>query len=416
MNRAEGRLVLPLPGDGLVAHEAGLSLVCAVPGASTAHLVDGLLDALAEVAAADGDGERAGRLLVRRAARILAAERGSRPLACAVAGPAGHGAVAVLASGAATARVVPVRDAEIRIGGDPGASADRIVGGPVAELELMLPGAGPADPRLRLGSGVVRGGGLREVTVREPEATPRAEPRAEPRKEPRAEPHAKPRTGPRAEPLRTRIDLVRPEPLPAPSPPAPSPAAPSPTAVDGPGAEEGTESPDEPVSLIRQRPKRRASGPRVLGVNCKNHHFNDPRAAYCAVCGISMLQMTLAPFHGPRPPLGVLLFDDGHTIPLDDDQLIGREPARAQEVTGGRARPVRLTDRDGSISRRHVLVALQEWRVKVVDLGSVNGTALKKPGEQEFQRLPPESAVVLPPGSTVRVGRSRTFRFESNRE
>ncbi|MGW2307549.1 hypothetical protein [Actinomadura luteofluorescens] len=147
--------VRPLAGDGLVAQEGELSLVCAAPDAATAALVDGLLAALEQVAAGGGDGPA----LVRRAARVLAAQHGNRPLACALAGPAGRAGFAVLVSGDAAARVMLADGREVRIGGDPHGAADRVVEGPVASLELTLPGAGRAEPRLRLGSGVTRGGG-----------------------------------------------------------------------------------------------------------------------------------------------------------------------------------------------------------------------------------------------------------------
>nr|WP_190868889.1 FHA domain-containing protein [Actinomadura sp. RB99] len=129
-----------------------------------------------------------------------------------------------------------------------------------------------------------------------------------------------------------------------------------------------------------------------------------------------MLQLTLSPFHGPRPPLGVLLLDDGQAVPLEDDHLIGRRPDRAPEVAEGRAHPLRMTDTEESISRRHVLVRLEEWQVNVVDLGSANGTAVRAPGAADFVRLPPDTPVELAPGATVRVGLTRTFRFESNRK
>ncbi|MFD0533445.1 hypothetical protein ACFQY7_06235 [Actinomadura luteofluorescens] len=96
---------------------------------------------------------------MRRAARVLAAQHGNRPLACALAGPAGRTGFAVLVSGDAAARVMLADGREVRIGGDPHGAADRVVEGPVASLELTLPGAGRAEPRLRLGSGVTRGGG-----------------------------------------------------------------------------------------------------------------------------------------------------------------------------------------------------------------------------------------------------------------
>ena len=48
----------------------------------------------------------------------------------------------------------------------------------------------------------------------------------------------------------------------------------------------------------------------VEGVYCKNGHFNDPDARYCAVCGISMGQLTKIRQKGTRPPLGVLILGD----------------------------------------------------------------------------------------------------------
>ncbi|MUN37652.1 FHA domain-containing protein [Actinomadura sp. NEAU-AAG5] len=373
----------PLPGDGLVAQEGSLSLVCAAPDAVTAPLVDALLTALEEVAEADGDGTA----LVGRVAGLLAARRGLRPHACAVAGPSGESGLAVLVSGDAGARVMLAGGAEVRLGGAPGGTEERTVQGPVASLELALGTAGRAEPRLRLTSGVVRGGGLRRSLRRPARASVRP---------------VRPAAGSAAQ---AAVRAAGKPSVQEPARPAPK-VAPPPTAI---------EPAPEPVSLIRKHP-RRATGPRVLGVNCKNEHFNDPRAHYCAVCGISMLQLTLSPFHGPRPPLGVLLLDDGHTIPLDHDQLVGRVAEKAPEVAAGKARPLRLTDEEASVSRRHALVRLDEWQVSVVDLGSANGTAVRDPGTEEFRRLPPETAVELRPGATVRIGLSRTFRFESNRK
>ncbi|MEV4259644.1 hypothetical protein AB0J52_41340, partial [Spirillospora sp. NPDC049652] len=90
-------VVRPLPGDGLVAREGGLSLVCALPGAAAAAVVDGLLRALQEAAAA-GEG---GRELVSRVIGVLSAsdESDGGPLACAAAGPTPDGGVAVLVGG-----------------------------------------------------------------------------------------------------------------------------------------------------------------------------------------------------------------------------------------------------------------------------------------------------------------------------
>ncbi|MFG1699983.1 FHA domain-containing protein [Nonomuraea sp. NPDC049309] len=155
--------------------------------------------------------------------------------------------------------------------------------------------------------------------------------------------------------------------------------------------------------------------PMVYGVDCKNDHFNDPRSPYCAVCGIALVQRTLVPYKGPRPSLGVLILDDGTTLPLETDYLLGRDPERAPEVAGGSARPAKVTSPDGSVSRRHLRVALDGWDVNLVDLGSVNGTQIQPPGDPNFYDIPPNEPVTIAPGTTVRVGVSRTLRFEAHR-
>ncbi|MDF5753805.1 FHA domain-containing protein [Spongiactinospora sp. TRM90649] len=177
-------------------------------------------------------------------------------------------------------------------------------------------------------------------------------------------------------------------------------------------------APDQPEQGEPEAPAEQAepdSRPLVYGVDCKNDHFNDPRVPYCAVCGIALVQRTLVPYKGPRPPLGVLLLDDGMTLRLDTDYLLGRDPERAAEVTSGQARPAKVTSPDGSVSRRHLRVALDGWDVNLVDLGSVNGTQIQPPGDPNFYDIPPNEPVSIAPGTTVRIGVSRTMRYESHR-
>ncbi|MEU6427903.1 FHA domain-containing protein [Microbispora sp. NPDC046973] len=155
--------------------------------------------------------------------------------------------------------------------------------------------------------------------------------------------------------------------------------------------------------------------PMVYGVDCKNDHFNDPRAPYCAVCGVPIDQRAVVPYKGPRPLLGVLLLDDGMALPLEADYLLGRDPERAPEVQSGEARPARVTSPDGSVSRRHLRVFLDNWDVNLLDLGSVNGTQIQPPGDPNFYDIPPNEPVPILPGTTVRVGVSRTMRYEAHR-
>jgi hypothetical protein len=216
-------------------------------------------------------------------------------------------------------------------------------------------------------------------------------------------------------------------------PPVPDEAVPGPDARPAPGdipPDDIRSQPFESVLLIQPAdapapppppPATRFdpepdSRPEVWGGDCKNGHFNDPRAHYCGVCGIAMGQLTVIPRRGPRPPLGVLLMDDGMALRLDADYVMGRDPERAELVTSGKARPARVDDQSGSVSRRHLQVRLHEWDVQLIDLGSVNGTYVMPPGESEYQQIPANQPVQILPGTMVRLGASRSFRYESHRK
>ncbi|MFI9592874.1 protein kinase [Nonomuraea sp. NPDC052265] len=163
---------------------------------------------------------------------------------------------------------------------------------------------------------------------------------------------------------------------------------------------------DETVPL----PDVPRDGVQVYGVDCENGHFNDPRLATCAVCGRA-LKRTLVPHKGPRPPLGMLDLDDGTTFRLDATHLVGRSPETAPEVVAGKARPVKMDDSEGTVSRHHLRVKLDGWDVNVIDLGSTHGTRLRLPGDAVAHDLPPDEPVTIRPGTSVTLGRSRRLRL-----
>ncbi|MFI6925332.1 protein kinase [Nonomuraea spiralis] len=169
-------------------------------------------------------------------------------------------------------------------------------------------------------------------------------------------------------------------------------------------AEETTPLPDVP-----------ADDAQVYGVDCDNGHFNDPRLVACAVCGVALARRGPVPYKGARPPLGTLVLDDGTSFPLDATYLIGRAPETAPEVAAGEARPVTVTDQEGTVSRRHLRVKPDGWDVNVIDLGSAHGTHVRFPDEAAAKEIPPNEPVTLRPGSTVTLGRSRRLRLKNDR-
>ncbi len=155
--------------------------------------------------------------------------------------------------------------------------------------------------------------------------------------------------------------------------------------------------------------------PLVMGIYCKSGHFNDPEARYCAVCGIGMAQVTKVPQEGRRPPLGVLVLDDGSVCQLDADYVMGREPTLDKSVADGRARPLRLGGAPDLVSRIHARVELDGWQVFITDLNSANGTLVLLPGETTGTRLAPGVRTPLVAGAQIRLGDAYALRYDSHR-
>jgi hypothetical protein len=236
----------------------------------------------------------------------------------------------------------------------------RTIDGPLWTVELALPDGGAPDPRCSLEGGVVSGAGLL-AQLRRPAPPVRLPDRAAP------------------------FEAVIVLPGHAPEP------------------EAGPEAAGETATHAL-----------IEGVYCRDDHFNDPDQRYCQICGISMAQLTQVTRLGPRPPLGLLLLDDGSTLRLDTDYVVGREPETDRDVAARQARPLRISGPASGVSRRHVRIRLSGWRVELVDLDSANGTFLHRPAASEPERLVPGVPVAVAPGARVDVGR-RWFRYESHR-
>jgi hypothetical protein len=150
----------------------------------------------------------------------------------------------------------------------------------------------------------------------------------------------------------------------------------------------------------------------VQGVVCSRGHFNDPRSRFCSSCGISMVQQTLNLVPGPRPPLGVLVFEDGSTYSLSSDYVVGRQPDVSPLVQQGRSLPLALEDDERTISRAHAELRLEGWDVQFVNLSSTNGSFVWDPGTSQWVQLQPDQPLVLSSGMRIALGR-RTAVFES---
>ncbi len=151
-------------------------------------------------------------------------------------------------------------------------------------------------------------------------------------------------------------------------------------------------------------------GPVVEGRRCAFGHLNAPAAAYCSRCG-ALVDRRAPLERGPRPPLGLLVADDGVAFVVEGDLVIGRDPAAFVAQRGGRSfdgagrlAPVVLPDRTGALSRAHLELRIERWQVLAVDVGSANGTWVRPPGAAQPLRLPPGQPVPLGVGSDIHLG------------
>ena len=152
--------------------------------------------------------------------------------------------------------------------------------------------------------------------------------------------------------------------------------------------------------------------PQIQGTPCPRGHLNDPRSQVCAQCGTRIEESGGQQVAGPRPPLGLLVFDDGATYSVDAEYLVGRMPEADERVTSGELRSLPLEDGSGAVSRVHAEIRVTGWDVQLVDSGSRNGTFVSGPGDPGWTQLPAGQSHRLVPGTRVRLG-GRSFHFDS---
>ncbi|MGW5384825.1 FHA domain-containing protein [Nocardia sp. NPDC003963] len=165
---------------------------------------------------------------------------------------------------------------------------------------------------------------------------------------------------------------------------------------------------------LRRRTEATAKGNartvKVMGFKCARAHPTDPRAAFCSVCGMPVDQ-TQPLIEVVRPPLGILVLDDGATYLLEGDSVLGRDPDNSEPARRGLT-PLQVVDNSGGMSRAHAELRLANWDVTLVDRGSTNGTRTRAAGYRDWVRIPPHQPVVLIPGTEILIGH-RTLRYES---
>lgn len=140
---------------------------------------------------------------------------------------------------------------------------------------------------------------------------------------------------------------------------------------------------------------------------CPQNHANPPQMSMCRLCS--------APLDGPtvriaRPSLGTVRVSTGMFFDLDRPLLLGREPRLDGVDADSVPRLIVLQSPDKAISRNHVRVDIDGWSVHAVDLGSTNGTYLRR-GAADDVRLMPDEPKMLMAGDVLVVDDVQ-IRFE----
>ncbi|WP_067833097.1 FHA domain-containing protein [Nocardia lijiangensis] len=427
------RQVEVVAGNHAVARVAGAVLVVAHRGrdrpTEDAPAVIAL-ESLAELvrAAVEQQPSGPGALVARQATRWLMkhAEQISPgvPIDFGILSAAENGGMAIFLHGAVTAVLAGDGRSERYRGSDAAFTVDRVAAVPARGVALFIDdteGRIPEMPEQRgigwLVEGIAQAGG---AIVWSDGARSRPAPASQPETaEQRAPQHRTP-----AAPLPTaRIDPEpRQRPRPEPEPELTATQASTSmldSVTDRPDPHEadtqvgGTNPAPQPDPDLQRRleatAKATALTVKVMGFKCARAHPSDPRAAFCTVCGMPVDQ-TQALIEVVRPPLGMLILDDGMTYMLAADAVLGRDPENSEAAQRGLI-PLKVEDNSGGMSRAHAEIRLINWDVTVVDRGSTNGTRTRLPGYRDWVRLNPNQPMSLVPGTEVMIG-NRVLRFE----
>lgn len=106
---------------------------------------------------------------------------------------------------------------------------------------------------------------------------------------------------------------------------------------------------------------------------------------------------------GPPTALGTVDISTGGGFVLDRSAVIGRRPRASRVSADDVPQLVTVPSPQQDISRSHLELRLEGWRVIALDMGTTNGTTLERPG-MEPVRLRAGEGVVLGEGDRLDLG------------
>ena len=99
-----------------------------------------------------------------------------------------------------------------------------------------------------------------------------------------------------------------------------------------------------------------------------------------------------------------LLFDDGKSLSVDGDLVLGRRPEQHDMVVSGGARAIAIEDTQNVLSSAHAAIQIRGSEVYLLDLGSLNGTHIASSAATEWTRLDSGVARRLEEGDRLLLG------------
>ena len=138
--------------------------------------------------------------------------------------------------------------------------------------------------------------------------------------------------------------------------------------------------------------------PSVPAVFCPQGHPNPPGNGRCRDCGVAITDAR--PRLATQPALATLRVSDGTQLTLDRVVLIGRAPTHRGDPAVGL---LTVPSPSHDISRTHLEVRPDGWRVLVRDLHSTNGTILVSPDGSARFPLPAGESVPVRLGSVLEL-------------
>ena len=146
----------------------------------------------------------------------------------------------------------------------------------------------------------------------------------------------------------------------------------------------------------------------VLARTCPAGHPNPPTSATCQQCG-DLVDLAAPLVEVAQPILALLMADDGVSIPVTGQIIVGRRPDPAAAGLEDEAEQLVLPERPG-VSRTHLVVRADGWTITATDCGSRRGTELVRPGAAPV-RLEPWTSHEVQTGDELLLGGPAAIRL-----